>query len=104
MRRLAVIAERLAVIAGDDNDGRPRRRAYWVDERRECAIGSCHFAEVRLGGVLDVERRSWPIRGVRLVEMDPCEPAATTPADPLDRALDDNGSGPFRQQELRAAA
>jgi len=39
VRHLAVIAERLAVIAGEHDERRPRRLASGIEERCERAVG-----------------------------------------------------------------
>ena len=76
MRRFAVLAARLSVIAGHD-DERAAGRAVAknrIEKRREGGVGGGDFAEVRIRRESRPERFGRRIRKVRLVEMDPGEP------------------------------
>ena len=49
VRQLAVIAEALAVIGGDDDERRSRLRGERVEQRTERGVGPRHLAQVRIG-------------------------------------------------------
>jgi hypothetical protein len=87
---LAVIAERLAVIAGNDHQRRPRAAAHGREQWTERGVDRRHFAEIRSIPILAIVRRGRPIRRVRLVDMDPGEPASGgLRVDPRRRQRDD---------------
>jgi len=72
VRPLAVLAQRLAVIARDDDERaiEVAARAKRCEHASELRVGVCHFAVVRRlrpRGVLGRRR----VRGVRIVEVDP---------------------------------
>ena len=46
VRLLAVVAQRFAVIAGDDDKRRPRRRPHLVQQRRQRGVGCGNLAVV----------------------------------------------------------
>src|SRR5437588_7906706 len=76
MRRFAVLAAPLSVIAGHD-DERAAGRAVAknrIEKRREGGVGGGDFAEVRIRRESRPERFGRRIRKVRLVEMGPGEP------------------------------
>ena len=83
VRLLAVVAERLAMIAGDDHQCRPvRPAAHSFEQRRERRVGGCDLASVGIAGVARRERLRRSIRRVRIEHMDPREPAPRLPPDP----------------------
>ena len=72
---LAVLAERLAVIAGDDDD-RPIQQAPAVERLEQPAdlrVGKRDFADVRIAAYRRAERFGRIVRTVRVVEVRPQE-------------------------------
>ncbi len=105
MGRLAVVTQRLAVIARDDDKRRPARGPHIVEERQEGGVGRSHFAIVRIRGVLRVEGRRRAIRRVRIEHMHPRKPAVgLMPADPRARQRHDRSRRPFGHDELGRVA
>ena len=76
MRSFAVIAERLAVVAGDDDQDRPVPFPHVVKERGERRVGGGHLAVVRLRRVFRVVWGRRFVGRVRIENMDPYEPGA----------------------------
>src|SRR5437660_7874746 len=74
MRLFAVIAERLAVVARDDDERRLIRGANLVEERRERGIGRGHFTVVGPSRVLRIEWRRRAIRRMGIEDVQPEEP------------------------------
>ena len=103
MRELSVIAEALAVIAGDDDQRGAILRAKIVEQRCKRRIGRRNLAVVRLAGVLSVEGRWRTVWRVGIEEMDPGEPRLRFPLrlrDPFARERHDGGRRALRHHEL----
>ena len=105
VRLLAVLAKRLSMIAGDDDDRRPRGIAHIVEKRRERRVGRRYLAVVRLSGVLAVERRRRTVGRVRIEHVHPGEPAgAFVRADPIAREGHHGCRRPLGHDELSRVA
>ena len=102
VRRLAVLAERLAVVGGED-DERPltrARREERLEERPQGGIRRRHLALVGLGGKARGERGGRLVREVRLVQVDEGEPPlAADGIDPPQRRAHRLGARPLGHRE-----
>ena len=77
VRQLAVLAEALAVIRGDDDERGPRERRQPIEERAERAIDERDLAVVRLRAVLS--RRDRRAAGTASADRTTCTHAKNLP-------------------------
>ncbi len=106
VRLLAVLAQRLAVIAGDHDQrrrlgtGEKRRQ-----QRRQVAVGRGHLAKVGVGGEARGIRLGRLVGGVRIEQVDPHEAApAALPLPPGERRGHHLVALALGEQELVGAA
>jgi hypothetical protein len=102
VRRLAVLAERLAVVGGEDDEHSPTgaRREKRLEERPQGGIRSRHLALVGLAGEARGERGRRLVREVRLVQVDEGEPPlAADRFDPPQRRAHRFGARPLGHRE-----
>jgi hypothetical protein len=86
---LAVLAERLAVVGGDRDDGRTRARVPGGQEIAERVVGGRDLAAVRVAAAM---RRRRVVRSVRIEQVDPHEARSRFDREPCARGRDHVGT------------
>ena len=85
VRQLAVLAEALAVIGGDDDERLARQARQAIEERAERVVGPGDFAGVRIVGIAPRELLRRLVGRVRIEDVHPREPLVRLRAGPGER-------------------
>ena len=89
VRQLAMVAETFAVIGRDDGKRGARLRGQPIEEHAKRGVGERDFPEVGIRRKARLPLAGRIVGDVRIVDVDPDEPLAGLPADPLEGGGDD---------------